>query len=178
MSELYLDRVRKFHDSLGIPEDYLDTCELPLCVEPTVLVETELDFYDRPQQLTPKTLVAWTSMKGAASREGCKFFLISAFRDLEYQHDLIARKVAQGRLLEEVLRVNAAPGYSEHHTGRAIDIGTVNCDSLTKEFDQTQAFAWLEINAARFGFSMTYPQDNVYGIDYEPWHWCFREPES
>jgi len=174
MSELYLDRLRKFHDSLGIPEGYMDTCALPLCIEPNVLVETELDFYNRPQRLTPQALAAWASMRDAAAREEHILFLISAFRDLEYQHDLIARKVQQGRSLEQVLRVNAAPGYSEHHTGRAIDVGTVDCDVLTAEFDQTAAFAWLKINAAKFGFTMTYPQDNVYSIDYEPWHWCFQ----
>ena len=175
MLELYFDRLRKLHDSLGIPKEYLDACTLPLCLEPALLLETELDFYDRPQQLTPNALAAWNSMKNAASREGCVLFLISAFRDLEYQHDLIARKVTQGRSLEEVLRVNAAPGYSEHHTGRAIDIGTVNCDALTEEFDKTPAFSWLESNALEFDFVMTYPKGNVCQIDYEPWHWCFQD---
>lgn len=178
MPKSYFDRLRKLHDSLGIPKEYLDSCKLPLCLEPASLKETELDFYDRPQRLTPNALTAWTSMKDAASREGCVIFLISAFRDLEYQYDVIARKVDQGRSLEEVLRVNAAPGYSEHHTGRAIDIGTVNCDALIEEFDKTPAFLWLERNAAQFGFVMTYPKKNASQIDYEPWHWCFQEAEN
>ena len=45
--------------------------------------------------------------------------------------------------------------------------------SIVEEFENTTAFQWLTSNAATFGFTMTYPRKNTYGIDYEPWHWCF-----
>src|SRR5436190_200121 len=45
------------------------------------------------------------------------------------------------------------------------------CRPLTVEFDASPAFAWLGANARRFGFSMPYVRDNVYGFSYEPWHW-------
>jgi len=82
-------------------------------------------------------------MKLAAEDTGVALLLISAFRDIDYQHDLIARKVREGRTIEEVLTVNAAPGFSEHHTGRALDIGTTGCDPLVKNLKIPQHLSGL-----------------------------------
>ena len=169
-------QLRRLHEALGIPEQYVGQCKLPLCREPAELVDTELDFYQRPQKLTEDAFAAWTAMKTAAAEQGVSLFLISAFRGLQYQHDLIARKLQEGRTLEQILTVNAAPGFSEHHSGRAIDVGTLNCDAVVLEFENTDAFQWLKENAGSFDFYMSYPRNNPYGIDYEPWHWCFQTP--
>jgi D-alanyl-D-alanine carboxypeptidase len=67
--------------------------------------------------------------------------------------------------------VNAAPGYSEHHTGQAVDVASPGTRPLTAEFDSSAAFAWLQANADRFGFSMPYGRGNRFGFEYEPWHW-------
>lgn len=171
-------RVLELHEALGISENYARACKLPPCREPVKLVDTELDFYQRPQKLTAAAFEAWTAMKTAATEQGFSLFLISAFRGLQYQHDLISRKLREGRTLEQVLAVNAAPGFSEHHTGRAIDLGTLGCDAVTLEFENTNAFQWLKENAAGFDFYMSYPHDNDYGIDYEPWHWCFQSQDQ
>ncbi len=173
----FLARVRQVHAELGIPEDYVRECALPLCPEPTTLVDTEPDFYDRPQKLTPPACQAWTAMRAAAAEAGVTLFLISAYRGLDYQAGLIARKLDKGQSIEQILTVNAAPGFSEHHTGRAIDIGTPGCDALQTEFENTEAFQWLEEHAGEFGFALSYPRDNAFGIIYEPWHWCFRGDE-
>ena len=69
----------------------------------------------------------------------------------------------------------AAPGHSEHHTGRAVDIATPGSRPLTEEFEDTDAFRWLTSRAVEFGFSLTYPRDNPWGIAYEPWHWSLKE---
>lgn len=164
----------RMHESLGIPEDYATSCLLPLCEEPPELVDTELDFYRRPQRLTPEALSAWSRMREAAHREGISLFLISAFRGYQYQHDLIAGKLQEGRGIEEILRVNAAPGHSEHHSGRAVDLGTLGCDALSEDFENTQAYQWLNEKAAGFGFRLSYPRGNPFGIDFEPWHWCYQ----
>ena len=167
-------RVFKLHSSLGIPENYAQICGLPLCREPDKLVDTEPDFYQRPQKLTRAAFEAWTSMKSAATEQGVSLFLISAFRGLDYQHDLIKKKLDNGLSIEQILAVNAAPGYSEHHSGCAVDLGTLACDALTENFEKTEAFQWLNKNAAEHGFCLSYPRDNAFGIDYEPWHWCFK----
>ena len=113
-------------------------------------------------------------MKEAAAQVDVTIHLISAFRDLDYQHQLLRKKLAAGETIEQILRVNAAPGYSEHHTGRAIDVGTLQCDALVEEFEQTPAFDWLQQYAAGYGFVLSYPRGNAAGIAYEPWHWCFQ----
>ena len=71
--------------------------------------------------------------------------------------------------------VSAPPGYSEHHTGYAIDIGDgkVPATDLSPKFANTAAFRWLEQNAPRYSFELSFPPDNPQGISYEPWHWRF-----
>ena len=174
LSNKFFQKVSNSHISLGIPASYSNDCGLPFCEEPSSLVDTELDFYRRPQKLTPAALQAWTKLRSAADSAGVNLFLISAFRSLEYQHELINKKLLQGQIIEDILKVNAAPGYSEHHTGRAVDIGTVGCDALVEEFENTVAFQWLSLNAQKFEFTQSYPKNNPSGIGYEPWHWCFR----
>ena len=173
----YIELLQKLHASLGIPKEYLEQCNQSLCFQPNELVETEPDYYGRSQRLTKKTFDAWAKMKESAANDNVVFFLVSAFRDPQYQHDLIARKIEKGILLQEILRVNAAPGFSEHHTGRAVDIGTQDCEVLEEVFEKTAAFKWLQENAENFGFSMSYPRDNTAGFAYEPWHWCFKSTE-
>ena len=80
--------------------------------------------------------------------------------------------------LESILTICAPPGYSEHHTGRAVDISTVGSPALEVEFDQTTAYAWLTENAAKFGYHLSYPLGNGWGYQYEPWHWCFHEAQQ
>ncbi|MDE0732672.1 MAG: M15 family metallopeptidase [Gammaproteobacteria bacterium] len=174
LSNKFLHKVSISHINLGIPASYSNDFGLPLCEEPGSLVDTELDFYQRPQKLTPAAFQAWTRLRIAANSAGVSLFLISAFRSIEYQHELIDKKLVEGQAIEDILKVNAAPGYSEHHTGRAIDVGTIGCDALVEEFEDTKAFQWLNINAQEFGFIQSYPKNNSSGIDYEPWHWCFQ----
>ena len=167
--------LEQLHEALGIPADYAANCALPLCIEPDALVDTELDFYQRQQRLTPAAFLAWSEMRAAATREEVSLFLISAFRSYQYQYELIAGKIEKGQAIEAILRVNAAPGYSEHHSGRAVDLGTMDCDALSEKFSKTIAYQWLTENAAGYGFYLSYPPANPFGIDFEPWHWCYRE---
>ena len=96
------------------------------------------------------------------------------FRSVAYQCEVISRKLAEGRSIEDVLCVNAIPGHSEHHTGCALDLHAGDEEPLTLAFESDPAFTWLQDNADRFGFHLSYPKGNDQGIDYEPWHWCYR----
>ena len=98
----------------------------------------------------------------------------SGYRGIEYQAGLIRKKIEAGQVIEDILKVNTAPGHSEHHTGQAVDIATPGSRPLTEEFEDTDAFRWLESRAIEFGFSMTYPRDNPWGVIYEPWHWSLK----
>ncbi|HEU5180531.1 MAG TPA: M15 family metallopeptidase [Candidatus Polarisedimenticolia bacterium] len=172
----YEERVARCLEELRIPSGYAAERHLPLHREATRLVPAGVDIYGRDRQLTPEAASAWSELQETAQRDGITLLLVSAFRGLDYQRQIFERKMAAGVPLEEMLKVNAPPGYSEHHTGRAVDLTTPLCAPLTEEFEATAAFAWLARKAIGFGFSMSYPRDNPFGIAYEPWHWALREP--
>src|SRR5690606_31205051 len=111
----------------------------------------------------------------AARADGIQLYIVSAYRDLERQAEIIRRKQRQGLPLERILAASAPPGYSEHHTGRAVDINTPGCRALEEEFEHTEAFRWLTRRAARFGFTLSFPRGNRYGYIFEPWHWLYIE---
>jgi len=76
--------------------------------------------------------------------------------------------------MDEILRVSAAPGYSEHHSGRCVDFTAPGFPALEEEFERSAAFRWLQRNAMKYGFNLSYPRRNIHGIAYEPWHWCWH----
>ena len=115
-------------------------------------------------------------MRKAAADEGIALDLVSAFRSVDHQATIIRRKREAGQNIAAILAVSAAPGFSEHHTGRALDLTTPGCPPLERHFEATDAFRWLEARAASFGFRLSYPEGNHHGIAYEPWHWYFQGP--
>ncbi len=167
-----LDKARDLHAELGIPADYGAGGKPPFYTEASELVEVGPNLVGRMQTLTPATATAWRDMQAAALADGVTLLIVSGFRDYAYQAGLIRKKLDAGQSIAEILEVNAAPGYSQHHSGCAIDIATPGSRPLTEEFETSVAFGWLSDNAGRFGFSMTYPRDNDHGIIYEPWHWA------
>jgi D-alanyl-D-alanine carboxypeptidase len=171
----YHERVKETLGALAIPESFLTRYRLPLHHECEDLVSIGLDMFNREQRMERTASAQWRAMVAAASRDGVVLLAISAFRSFDYQRKIIERKLAEGQTIEQITRASALPGYSEHHTGRAIDIGTPGSGPLTEEFEQTLAFNWLMRRARDFGFSMTYPRDNSFGIMFEPWHWMFHE---
>lgn len=151
--------------------------KLPLFSESCRLVRTDDDMFQRPALLHPACHKAWIKMKLKAGSCNIDLQIISAYRSLNYQKQLIENKLAKGTAINDILNVNTLPGYSEHHTGCAIDIGSPQAAILEAEFDQSAAFQWLHLNADQFGFHMSYPKGNNTGICYEPWHWCFNSPQ-
>ena len=115
-------------------------------------------------------------MQSAARSDGVELILVSAFRGIERQAAILGAKLAKGMPLAQALEYSAYPGFSEHHSGNAIDIGSPEARHLEPEFEATRAFAWLMANAAAYHFTLSYPPGNPSGIAYEPWHWCFHEP--
>lgn len=168
---------RALLNELGIPESYGMQPPLRLYAEATELVQVGPNIIGREQRLTPATAAAWQAMQKAAATEAVELVLVSGFRAIAYQADLIRNKLKAGQLIEDILKVNVAPGFSQHHTGDAIDIATPGFKPLLEEFEDSPAFAWLRDNAIQYGFSMSYPRENPEGIDYEPWHW-YRDPEQ
>ena len=116
---------------------------------------------------------AWNRLHALALKDGIELELISGFRSYEYQAGLITRKLVKGELLKNVLTKIAPPGYSEHHTGRAVDISTSGFPALEEVFEQSDAFNWLCQNAPSLQWRLSYPRDNPMGYIYEPWHWFY-----
>ncbi|MCS6791832.1 MAG: D-alanyl-D-alanine carboxypeptidase family protein [Oscillatoriaceae bacterium SKW80] len=119
---------------------------------------------------------AFKAMQAAALAEGVHIVPISGFRSLTEQNYLFFDvKASRGEVTTKRAEVSAPPGYSEHHTGYAVDIGDGNVPStnLSIDFEKTEAFKWMEANAAHFSFELSFPRDNPQGISYEPWHWRF-----
>lgn len=161
----------RWFSELGIPPDYGADPPLPTYRDATSLEEVEPNILGRMERLAPGTARDWRAMKSAAAEDGVGLLLVSGFRSIERQLALIRAKLERGDDIEAILGVNAAPGYSEHHTGKAVDIATPGSRPLTEDFEHSEAFAWLECHARRFGFHMPYGRGNQYGFAYEPWHW-------
>ncbi len=160
---------------LGIPADYPRARGLPLQREATRLVLVARTPDDgKAIRLAPRAAAAWRRMQAAAAAEGLTLLPLSGFRSVARQAAIIRGHLANGRSLEDTLRFVAAPGCSEHHTGRAIDIGSPDEKvHFVAAFDRTREFRWLKKNAGRFGFTLSYPKNNPHQIGYEPWHWCW-----
>jgi D-alanyl-D-alanine carboxypeptidase len=162
----------QLHRELGIPPGYGQVRALPTYPEATELVEVGPNLVGRMQRLTPAAAARWHEMVAAAIVDGIRLLIVSGFRSHDYQAELIRKKLAAGQSIGEILTVNAAPGFSQHHSGRAVDIATPGSRPLTEEFEQSEAYRWLARRAGGFGFTLTYPRDNPWGFVHEPWHWA------
>jgi len=164
-------RVQATLEGLGINADLIASRRLPRYEDAQELIVADVSKSGREHMLVPAAARAWSEMKASAQADGITLIIVSAFRSIERQAELVKRKLLQGSSPELILKSSAPPGYSEHHTGRAVDIGTPNCAPLVPEFEDTAAYTWLIENATGFGFSLSYPRDNRFGYCYEPWHW-------
>lgn len=169
-SDMSIDALRK----IGIPPALVEGRGLVPYGEAATLEVAEVGADGREHRLCPEAAASWKAMKVAARGDGVDLFIVSAYRSVARQQEIILAKLARGASLEEVLRVSAPPGYSEHHTGRAVDIGTPGSPPLELEFAESEAFRWLMRRAREFDFVMSYPEGNTTGYAYEPWHWCHR----
>ncbi len=139
------------------------------------------DKYQRFEQLDLEAAQKLMHLIYAARTEGIWIIVISGFRTIQQQQILWKAQVKKLGSEQQAAKFNAPPGYSEHHTGYAVDLGDgrfPNLD-LTTEFENTTAFQWLKIHAQEYGFEMSFTPNNFQGISYEPWHWRFiGSPEA
>ena len=116
---------------------------------------------------------AFRRMARDALDDGVVLVPVSGFRSYERQERVFFDvAAARGQTPGERAKVSAPPGYSEHHTGYAVDISAPEMgDELSVEFERTAAFRWLAANAATHGFEMSFGRDHPLGVSYEPWHY-------
>lgn len=109
---------------------------------------------------------ALDEMIASAKNDGISLWIASGFRSYERQKTLYNNYVARdGKAAAD--RYSARPGYSEHQTGLAFDL-----NSLEQSFGETKEGKWLAANCWKYGFIIRYPKNKeaVTGYMYEPWH--------
>jgi D-alanyl-D-alanine carboxypeptidase len=152
------------------------THPLPNGYEPDDLVELTGGAYlinRTGLMLRPDAADALAAMAAAAQADGITLLVSSTYRSYDYQAEVYARTVRQDGQ-EEADRISAHPGYSQHQTGLAMDLG-----SIDDTFAQTPAGHWMLANAARFGWSLSFPPgyEAITGYVWESWHYRYVGPE-
>lgn len=143
--------------------------------DPSSLVRLpdELTFEDYRIYVTAETKSAFIDMAAAAAKDSINLIVDSGFRSAEFQARIIARRLAEGQPFEKVIKHVAPPGYSQHHTARAVDLVPSEA-----EFAFSATYSWLKKNAARFGFSETYPDEESNQLWWESWHWYYQSTDK
>lgn len=127
------------------------------------------------QRLRREAATYLRQMFDAAAADGLKLMVLSSYRSYQDQVRTFEYWVRQEGL-EAAERESARPGYSQHQLGTAVDIANEGVSySLVEEFGATAEGRWLEANAHRFGFILSYPRDKeaITGYKYEPWHFRY-----
>ena len=118
----------------------------------------------------------FAAMVQSARAEGVRLMPLSGYRSEADQTYLFFEiKKDRKQSSQERAAVSAPPGYSEHHTGYAIDIGDADQPgaNVSESFEDTKAFEWLEENASAYGFELSFGDGADSVVSYEPWHWRF-----
>ena len=130
----------------------------------------------RTETLHPDAAKALLDMIAAARADGIWLVPASGFRTLAQQRTLFNAQVAKRKSPEAAAKISAPPGYSEHHTGYAVDLtdgSLAQNQDISPAFASTPAYQWLLKNAATYGFELSFPESNPQGISFEPWHWRY-----
>ena len=120
---------------------------------------------------------SFKEMQFMAAQRGISLQLLSGYRSINLQRDIFyENKSIRNQTAVERSRDSAPPGYSEHSTGYAIDVGDGNYPDthFEVEFEQTPAFKWMKRFASKYHFVLSFPPNNKQGVTYEPWHWRFE----
>jgi len=142
---------------------------------PAGLVEIDPDFVlDRPdiadEYFHEEAYQFLENMLERAERDGYDIQVVSAYRSFDEQIDIKSQFTQVYG--EGANAFSAEQGFSEHQLGTTVDLTTPEVGGTFQSFGETEAFEWLEDNAYRYGFILSYPEGNGFYI-YEPWHWRF-----
>ena len=120
---------------------------------------------------------SFREMQFMAAQKGVSLQLLSGYRSIDLQRDIFyENKSLRNQTAVERSLDSAPPGYSEHSTGYAIDVGDGNYPEthFEVEFEKTPAFKWMKRFGPKYHFVLSFPPNNKQGVTYEPWHWRFE----
>ena len=146
-----------------------------LIADPEKLVQLpqENTFEDYRIYLNKEARDAFVIMAEAAKSDSVTLIVDSGYRSANFQIRIIKRRMEQGDSFERVMKFVAPPGYSQHETGRAVDLVPSEV-----RFAKTKTYEWLQENAGKFGFAETYPEDIEPKSRWEPWHWYYTGDDN
>jgi D-alanyl-D-alanine carboxypeptidase len=129
----------------------------------------------RFEKLSLEAALALMKLIYAARDDNTWIIPVSGFRSIDQQEKLYKAQIQRRGSETAAARISAPPGYSEHHTGYAVDLadGNSSLTDLSYKFAESDAFRWLKQHAQGYGFELSFPQNNSQGVSYEPWHWRF-----
>ena len=126
--------------------------------------------YDLPSDygdgLTDETVNAFNKMNDDAIKEGLNLYISSGYRSYSTQNSIYNSYVSvDGK--EKADTYSARAGHSEHQTGLAFDLNTID-DSFT----YTKEGRWVHDNCYKYGLILRYPmgKEDVTGYMHESWH--------
>lgn len=174
--------------NMGLDKPFYEGAECIEDVEALPLLVNKYHYL--PEDYTPKDMVYWQSgeqlgtaaasaflrLQSGAREVGHQIDITTAYRSISRQESLYQTLVAQGSV-ETADKQAARPGYSEHHTGNALDIYAINEEG---SFAQTAAYRWLADNSWQYGYIIRYPQgkEEITGYQFEPWHITYVGEET
>jgi D-alanyl-D-alanine carboxypeptidase len=161
------------NDKNPLPDGYGDT------IEKALVYEDYREYY-----LDARAADYMLRMLDAAGRDGYNLCVVSAYRTPEYQRQLfdnsVNERMGRGMSYDEAYADTALfvalPNMSEHNSGLAADVMSVNHTNMDDDsFKDTAEYGWLRENAADYGFILRYPEGKtrITGIAFEPWHYRF-----
>ena len=178
------DQIRKLSGTLGTLDKLAKTDKELLAKYSKVYFLNENYYPERLKQIDDKYVLKGKGdqyfhakvidhlydMLKAAKRDGVDLKIVSAYRSFDEQSDLKGRYVQIYG--EGANTFSADQGYSEHQLGTTVDLTTTEVGGTYESFKDTEAYKWLQKNAYKYGFILSYPEDNEFYV-FEPWHWRY-----
>jgi D-alanyl-D-alanine carboxypeptidase len=163
LSKIDVELLMKYSKVYFLNEHYMP--------EKVTQIDKELLYSEaEPKFIHAKVAPLLTRMINDALDDGVKLWVVSAFRSFDEQRDLKgAYSVTYG---SGANTFSADQGYSEHQLGTTVDLTTEGLGGGLTGFEESPAYAWLQKNAYKYGFVLSYPKGNQYYV-FEPWHWRF-----
>jgi D-alanyl-D-alanine carboxypeptidase len=129
-----------------------------------------LNIKNKQVQVHSDILPHLIAMLESAKNQGVEIQILSGYRSFSTQASLKSEyKITYG---SGANKFSADQGYSEHQLGTTLDFTTEKIGAVLSGFDKTEGYKWLNSNAYKYGFILSYPKNNAYYI-YEPWHWRY-----
>jgi len=135
------------------------------------LIEEKFDYVNGKEvTISSEVLPFLSDLLEEAEDDGVDLIVLSGYRSFTEQGTL--KNVYTTNYGVGANRFSADQGYSEHQLGTAVDFTSTSIGENLSQFEHSEAHTWLLQNAHKYGFVMSYPENNEYYM-YEPWHWRF-----